>query len=351
VKRFRGLFLAGLIALVAGLGLPGATVVGQDSGQGSGPNHSVWLIESCRIRDVPSGSFMPDRAFIPGSTDPKHNQVFVQLPVNVGVIKQGDHVTLFDAGMTQDSGLISLINCHPNARLPQQLAVLGIRPEQVDKIVLGHAHWDHAGQLSAFPNATVYVQREEVRGIEWALNYPEQHISAVDTSPGGCKRSPACGYPPQTVAELMGKVTGGKAVLLGGEAAIGPGMTAIPAFRGHTAGSQLLQVSTARGPLLFGSDTYSSWQGLRDWEVANVQQTDTVQQFLAYEKCHKLAGLSNCVSAHEPTSYSDAYPLTKNWWCGPNGTRGAELTLAQGEESVVARAKGQFPQNCSATTG
>ncbi len=35
--------------------------------------------------------------------------------------------------------------------------------------------------------------------------------------------------------------------------------------------------------------------------VANIQQTDSVQQFLAYEKCYKITGgYDNCVSAHEP---------------------------------------------------
>ena len=39
--------------------------------------------------------------------------------------------------------------------------------------------------------------------------------------------------------------------------------------------------------------------------IANLQQTDTVQQFLAYEKCYKITGgFQNCVAAHEPLSYS-----------------------------------------------
>ncbi len=51
--------------------------------------------------------------------------------------------------------------------------------------------------------------------------------------------------------------------------------------------------------------------------IANPQQTDTVQQFLAYEKCYKITGgYQNCVAAHEPLSYTDKYPLTKNSWVG-----------------------------------
>ena len=97
---------------------------------------------------------------------------------------------------------------------------------------------------------------------------------------------------------------------------------------------------------MFGSDTYSSWEGIRDWNVANIQQTDTVQQFLAYEKCYLLTGTPtdqtphNCVAAHEPLSYSDSYPLTKFWWnlAGSNGaklncSRAAEISLANGDTS------------------
>src|SRR5262245_47506327 len=51
------------------------------------PLYSVWLVESSRFVNVPSGSFMPDRAFIPGATDPKHNIPFFDFPANVGIIK------------------------------------------------------------------------------------------------------------------------------------------------------------------------------------------------------------------------------------------------------------------------
>ena len=44
---------------------------------GKAPLYSAWLVESSRFVDVPPGSFMPDRAFIPGSTDPRHNIPFL----------------------------------------------------------------------------------------------------------------------------------------------------------------------------------------------------------------------------------------------------------------------------------
>jgi glyoxylase-like metal-dependent hydrolase (beta-lactamase superfamily II) len=301
--------------------------------QAQQPVCSVWLVESSRFMNVPFGSFMPDRAFVPGSNKPESNIPTVDLPVNVGVIKCGSELILYDTGWKQQEYLKMTGSDHW-APLPDQLKALGFNAADVTKVVIGHAHWDHAGQLSDLPNAVLYVQREELKGIEWALNYPEPHIRAINSDPGGCYRTPACGYMPLTMEEVYGKVLKGKAVVVDGEAEILPGVRIHPAFRAHTAGSQLLEVPTAIGKLVFGSDAFSSYEGIRDWMTANVQQTDTVQQFLAYEQCYKITGgYNNCVAAHEPLSYTDKYPLTKNSWVALNGGRMAEITLAPGEKS------------------
>jgi glyoxylase-like metal-dependent hydrolase (beta-lactamase superfamily II) len=294
---------------------------------------SAWLMESSRFMHVPFGSFMPDRDFIPGSTDPKHNIQSVDLPVNIGVIKCDNELILFDSGWKQQE-YHKMTGTEHFTPLPDQLKALGFKPEDVTKVVIGHGHWDHAGQLSDLPNATLYVQKEELKAIEWALNYPNPHIRAVNTDPGGCNRTPACGYTPLTVEEIYGKVLKGKAVIVDGEMEIYPGVKIHPAFRAHTAGSQLLEVPTPIGKLVFGSDAYSSYEGIRDWMVANIQQTDSVQQFLAYEQCYKITGgYEHCISAHEPLSYTDKYPVTANSWVAMNGGRMAELALAPGEKS------------------
>jgi len=65
------------------------------------PQYSVWLVESSRFMHVPFGAFVPDRVFIPNSTDPQHNINTVALPVNVGVIKGGRDVVHYDTGWKQ----------------------------------------------------------------------------------------------------------------------------------------------------------------------------------------------------------------------------------------------------------
>jgi glyoxylase-like metal-dependent hydrolase (beta-lactamase superfamily II) len=325
------------------------------------PLYSAWLLESSRFVDVPFGSFMPDRDFV-SPTTPRHDIQFIDFPVNFGVIKSPDgKLTLYDSGWKQLAYIFDWNSSCCWAAARDQLSTIGLNPADVTRIVVGHGHWDHAGQLDSFPNATLFIQKEELRALDFFLNYPTDfnggHIRAVNTvdpmtgqqvgpPAQACARTPVCGYPPQTVAEIMGKVLGGKAQIVDGRYQIAPGLIIHPAFRGHTYGSELLQVHTARGELVFGSDTYSSWEGIRDWNVANIQQTDTVQQFLAYEKCYVLAApvasaiggaFNNCLAAHERLSYSSEYPITQNWWTIPNGncSRAAELTLAPGQRSLV----------------
>ena len=43
---------------------------------------------------------------------------------------------------------------------------LGYKPEQVTKILLTHKHADHSGELRSFPNAKIYVNKEEVNATE-----------------------------------------------------------------------------------------------------------------------------------------------------------------------------------------
>jgi glyoxylase-like metal-dependent hydrolase (beta-lactamase superfamily II) len=318
------------------------------------PLYSAWLVESSRFVNVAFGSFMPDRDFV-SPTTPKHDIQFIDFPANVGIIKGSNgEITLYDTGWKQLEYIFDWNTSCCWWDLREQIKNIGLDPSAVKRIVLGHGHWDHAGQLDSFPDAVLYIQKEELRQIEFFTSYPTEfnggHIRAVNTvdpitgaqvgpPQQACARSPVCGYPPQTLAEIEGKVLGKKAKIVDGAFVVAPGLMIHPAFRGHTYGSQLLQVHTSLGELVFGSDAYSSWEGIRDWNVANIQQTDTVQQMLAYEKCYVLTGNDNnrCLAAHERLSYSTDYPITSNWWTIPDGncSRAAELTLANGEPTHI----------------
>src|SRR3989442_1740020 len=171
------------------------------------PIYSAWIVESSRFLNVPSRAFMPDRG----------DRVTVDLPVNVGIIKlpgANAEITLYDSGWKQ---LAYIFNWNTSCcwdDLRHQIGQIGLNPNNVKRIVIGHGHWDHAGQLDSFPNATLYVQKEELKQIDFFLNYPTDfngwHIRPVNTlnpltgllfeHPSKfCVRRPVCGNPPQNI--------------------------------------------------------------------------------------------------------------------------------------------------------
>src|ERR1700758_4553449 len=96
-------------------------------------NCSVWLIESSRFMNVPFGAFMPDRTFVPGSDKPTSNIPTVDLPVNIGVIKCGTELILYDTGWKQQDYLKMTGSDHwaPG----EQLKLLGFNAADVTRAV------------------------------------------------------------------------------------------------------------------------------------------------------------------------------------------------------------------------
>lgn len=86
------------------------------------------------------------------------------------VVITSQDVILLDAGLGYYVGA--------ELQLHRQLRSVGLRPEQVTKVILSHLHKDHMGGIAyaeqsvvhpAFPNAHYYVQREE---LAYALAKP-----------------------------------------------------------------------------------------------------------------------------------------------------------------------------------
>ena len=52
-----------------------------------------------------------------------------------------------------------------------KLSSLGLSPHDIDHVVLSHLHYDHAGCIEFFPDATFYVQRTELIFAHWPAVY------------------------------------------------------------------------------------------------------------------------------------------------------------------------------------
>lgn len=72
------------------------------------------------------------------------------------LIRDGDRVIVVDPGMA------------PSARsILDPLAALGVKPEDVTEVVLGHHHPDHTIHAGHFPNAAIHDHWAIYRGTRW----------------------------------------------------------------------------------------------------------------------------------------------------------------------------------------
>jgi N-acyl homoserine lactone hydrolase len=118
--------------------------------------------------------------------------------------------------------------------IPVQLAKIGLKPEDIKYVVVGHMHLDHGGNISQFPNATLVTQNDELKAAWW----PDEGYS-VYYIPGDFEITKK-----MKIARLDGDFD-----------LFGDGSFRIFKAPGHTPGSQFAVVKLAKtGPVILTSD-------------------------------------------------------------------------------------------------
>jgi len=51
----------------------------------------------------------------------------------------------------------------PDIAIDAQLGKIGLKPDDIKYVVVGHLHLDHGGNVGKFPNSTLVVQKDEIR--------------------------------------------------------------------------------------------------------------------------------------------------------------------------------------------
>lgn len=130
--------------------------------------YSMWLVQNGVMEEFPrSGLFYG-----------AHNGGTMEVPLGYVVLEGEGHVALVDTGYKyleygqQLADQFGVTNWRSPAEL---LGRLGLAPEDVDTLLVTHAHWDHMGHLAAFPNATIHLQQHELDGWIRALSLPPRH--------------------------------------------------------------------------------------------------------------------------------------------------------------------------------
>jgi glyoxylase-like metal-dependent hydrolase (beta-lactamase superfamily II) len=164
------------------------------------------------------------------------------------------------------------------------LEKLGIDAREVRDVVLTHMHYDHAGNLAAFPQATFHLQEAEM---------------AYCTGRCMCHEALRRPFEAGDVAEAIRHLFAGRVRFAQGDAAIAPGIS-VHLLGGHTSGLQAVRVRTARGHVLLASDAAHYWDNVMQKRPFPIV-VDVAAMLEAFARMRELARTpAHIIPGHDP---------------------------------------------------
>ncbi|HVT37511.1 MAG TPA: N-acyl homoserine lactonase family protein [Gemmatimonadaceae bacterium] len=192
---------------------------------------------------------------------------------------------LVDAGFQRDD-LIQRWKPADYVTPSAAVAQAGVKPEDITDVIVSHVHWDHMDGVTLFPNARIWIQREEFEHhLDMDGNVLDRAIDAQD-------------------AAMLAKLyRAGHVALVGGDAVeIIPGITVYVGGK-HTFQSQFVGVHTAAGTVVLASDNAYLYENLEK-HAAIAQTVDAASNLRAQDRMMKLASSPRLiVPGHDPAVF------------------------------------------------
>ncbi len=166
---------------------------------------------------------------------------------------------------------------------------VGLKPEDITDVVISHMHWDHADGMDLFPNARIWIQKEELEyyaGEAWQSKDAHGGIDEED------------------VLTLVKLNTQGRVGMVNGDAQeIIPGVTCYTGGK-HTYQSQYVGVQTTAGTVVLASDNMYLYENLeRHAPIATT--VDAASNLRAQERMKQIAARPGfIVPGHDPAVFA-----------------------------------------------
>jgi len=244
------------------------------------PSPPAWRVYAIRYATIPA---FPVRDLVTGADTTRTLDIAMMCWLLDG--GPGRHV-LVDAGFYRPK---FLAEWKPVGYVKPSDAVAraGVAADSITDVIISHVHWDHLDGADLFPNARIWIQREEYA----------HHVGA-----GGLPLAPAI----DTLdAEMLATLdAAGRVRRVEGDAQeILPGITAYTGGK-HTFASQYVGVRTAKGVVVVASDNCYLYENLeRHRPIA--QTLDSTSNLAAQERMRHLAAAPRLiVPGHDPAVFT-----------------------------------------------
>jgi glyoxylase-like metal-dependent hydrolase (beta-lactamase superfamily II) len=203
------------------------------------------------------------------------------------LVRSADRAVLVDTGFYRDR-LMRQWKPANYIKPSDAVAKLGLKPEDITDIILTHMHWDHADGMDLFPNARVWVQKDE---------YAYYTGEAWQTRAHG-------GIEPDDVLAAVKLNLAGRLRFVNGDAQqVLPGIVCYTGGK-HTWQSQYVSVATEQGTVVLASDNVYLYENL-DTHKPIAQTLDRESNLRAQERMRALASSPRLiVPGHDPAIFT-----------------------------------------------
>ena len=205
---------------------------------------------------------------------------------------------LVDAGFLKDLDIFKELNTSFYIRPDSVLQELNIKADEITDIILTHPHWDHIDGVSLFPNAHLWIQKEDYNyfvGQAWQ------------------KEGRHHGFYKRDVDSMVSLNIAGKLTLVDGDdREIIPGIKVYTGSR-HTFNSQYVLVQTGEEKVLLASDNiwiYYNLEHLASSPYPNGTFDTTAYVRSMQRMKTQVSDIKYIIPGHDPAVFS-RFPLIK----------------------------------------